>query len=127
MKLFKSCRPDYKDGEQKRDFLYVKDAAEMTLFFAFGNGSAAGLFNLGSGEANSWLSLVSAVFAALEREPEIEFIDMPPEMRERYQYFTCADISKLRSAGYDRAVTPLGDAVRDCVRNYLASGRRLGG
>ncbi len=127
VKLFKSYRKDFKDGEQKRDFLYVKDAVEMTLFFAFGNPAAAGLYNIGSGEPQSWLALVSAVFTALGREPEIEFIEMPPELRGRYQYFTRADISKLRSAGYDRPVLSLDQAVRDTVQNYLAPGRRLGG
>lgn len=127
VKLFKSYRPEYEDGEQKRDFLYVKDAAEMTLFFAFGNSAAAGLYNIGSGEANSWLALASALFAALGREPEIEFIEMPSDLRDRYQYFTRADISKLRSAGYERVVTPLHEAVRDTVRNYLVPGRTLGG
>ena len=127
VRLFKSYRPEYKDGEQKRDFLYVKDAVEMTLFFAFENTTAAGLFNIGSGEANTWLALTSAIFAALGRKPEIEFIEMPPELRDRYQYFTRADISKLRSAGYQRAVMPLEQAVRDTVQNYLMPGRRLGG
>lgn len=125
VKLFKSYRPEYKDGEQKRDFLYVKDAAEMTLFFAFANTTAAGLYNIGSGEANTWLALASALFAALGREPEIEFIEMPSVLRDRYQYFTRADISKLRSAGYGQAVTPLNQAVRDTVQNYLISGHAL--
>ena len=127
MKLFKSYRPDYKDGEQKRDFLYVKDAVEMTLFFAFENSSAAGLYNIGSGEANTWLALGSAIFAALDRAPQIEFVEMPAHLRDKYQYFTRADISKLRAADYRQPVTPLGQAVRDYVQNYLAPGRRLGG
>jgi len=125
MRLFKSGRPEYKDGEQKRDFLYVKDAVEMTLFFVFGNATAAGLYNIGSGEANTWLALAWAIFAALGREPEIEFVEMPMELRDRYQYFTRADISKLRSAGYERVVTPLQEAVRDYVQNYLVPGRAL--
>jgi len=126
VRLFKSYRPEYRDGEQKRDFLYVKDAVEMTLFFAFKNTAAAGLYNIGSGEANTWLALASAIFAALGRKPEIEFIEMPSELRDKYQYFTRADISKLRSAGYGEAVMPLDQAVRDTVQNYLALGRRLG-
>jgi len=126
-RLFKSYRKEYKDGEQKRDFLYVKDAVEMTLFFAFGNTAAAGLFNIGSGEANTWLALTSAIFTALGRKPEIEFIEMPSELRDRYQYFTRADISKLRSAGYEQAVMPLDHAVRDTVQNYLVRGLGLGG
>lgn len=125
VRLFKSYRPDYKDGEQKRDFLYVKDAVEMTLHFAFGNPAAAGLFNVGSGEARTWLELVGALFAAMGKKPEVEFIEMPENLRERYQYFTRADISKLRGSGYARPVTPLAEAVRDYVQNYLAPGRGL--
>ncbi|MBI3312426.1 MAG: ADP-glyceromanno-heptose 6-epimerase [Candidatus Omnitrophica bacterium] len=126
-RLFKSYRPDYKDGEQKRDFLCVKDAAEMTLHFALENPAAGGLYNVGSGQAHTWLELVGALFAALGRKPEIEFIEMPAEIRERYQYFTQADISKLRGTGYVKPVTPLAEAVRDTVQNYLVPGRRLGG
>ena len=126
MKLFKSHRPGYGDGEQKRDFLYVKDAVEMTLHFAFGNPRAAGLYNVGSGTASTWLALAGAIFAALNRPPAIEFIEMPVELREKYQYFTWADIAKLRAAGYTRPVTPLADAVRDYVVNYLVRGRQLG-
>ena len=126
VQLFKSHRPDYRDGEQKRDFLYVKDAVEMTLHFAEGGVRAGGLYNLGSGEAHTWLSLVRAVFAALGREPRIEFIEMPATLRDKYQYFTQADISKLRASGYARPVTPLAEAVRDYVQNYLAPGKRLG-
>ena len=125
VRLFKSHRDDFKDGEQKRDFLYVKDAVEMTLFFAFENLAAAGLFNVGSGEANTWRALAAALFAALGREPKVEFIEMPAELRDQYQYFTQADISKLRTVGYRQPVTPLGEAVRDYVQNYLARGCRL--
>jgi ADP-L-glycero-D-manno-heptose 6-epimerase len=124
--LFKSYDPRYKDGCQMRDFLYVKDAVEMTIHFAEKGGSAGGLFNLGSGEANTWLTLAGAIFAALGREPRIEFIDMPEALRAKYQYYTKADISKLRASGYDRPVTPLSEAVSDYVRNYLVPGKRLG-
>jgi len=126
VKLFKSHRPDFRDGEQQRDFLYVKDAVEMTLHFAEGAAQAGGLYNLGSGEANTWLTLTQAIFAALGRPPQIEFIEMPEIMRGKYQYFTQADITKLRLTGYERRVTPLSDAVRDYVQNYLATDRRLG-
>jgi ADP-L-glycero-D-manno-heptose 6-epimerase len=126
VQLFRSHRPDYRDGEQQRDFLYVKDAVEMTLHFAEGGFRAGGLYNLGSGEASTWLTLVRAVFAALGREPRIEFIDLPPALRDRYQYYTRADISKLRDSGYTRPVTPLPEAVRDYVQNYLVPGKRLG-
>jgi ADP-L-glycero-D-manno-heptose 6-epimerase len=126
VQLFKSHRPDYKNGEQRRDFLYVKDAVEMTLHFAERGGSASGLFNLGSGEANTWLTLAGAIFAALGREPRIDFIEMPEALRAKYQYYTKADISKLRASGYEQPITPLADAVADYVRNYLVPGRRLG-
>lgn len=126
VRLFKSHRPDYRDGEQKRDFLYVKDAVEMTLHFAFGNPQSGGLYNIGSGEANTWLTLASAIFAALKRPPLIQFIDMPVELRAKYQYFTWADITKLRATGYTRPLTPLAEAVRDYVQNYLVRGRKLG-
>ena len=126
IKLFKSYDPRYKDGAQMRDFLYVKDAVEMTLHFAEKGCAANGLFNLGSGEASTWLALAGAIFAALGREPKVEFIDMPEALRARYQYYTKADISKLRASGYDRPVTPLAEAVADYVRNYLATGKKLG-
>jgi ADP-L-glycero-D-manno-heptose 6-epimerase len=126
VQLFKSHRPDYRDGEQKRDFLYVKDAVEMTLHFAEAGASAGGLFNLGSGEANTWLTLTRAIFSALDRPAEIEFVPMPDILRDKYQYFTQADISKLRETGYDRAMTPLTESVKDYVQNYLVPGRKLG-
>lgn len=125
IRLFKSHRPDYKDGEQMRDFLYVKDAVNMTLHLA-SRPVVSGLFNIGSGEAHTWIELAAAVFAALGREPAIEFIEMPEAIRDKYQYFTQADIGKLRSKGYKEAVTPLGDAVADYVQNYMAPGRHLG-
>jgi ADP-L-glycero-D-manno-heptose 6-epimerase len=125
VQLFKSYREDYADGQQQRDFLYVKDAVAMTLHLA-SSPLAAGLFNIGSGVASSWVELVDAIFAALERKPEIEFIEMPGELREKYQYHTCANVSRLRSTGYEDEVTTLGAAVGDYVMNYLADGRRLG-
>jgi ADP-L-glycero-D-manno-heptose 6-epimerase len=123
--LFKSYRPDYRDGEQKRDFLYVKDAVAMTLHLA-ATPSARGVFNIGSGHAHSWNEMARALFAALDLPPRIEYIEMPAAIREQYQYFTQADIGKLRDAGYDRAITPLGEAVRDYVLNYLLPGKSLG-
>jgi ADP-L-glycero-D-manno-heptose 6-epimerase len=124
--LFKSYHPDFKDGEQQRDFLYVKDAVEMTLHFAENATHAGGLYNLGSGEANTWLALTRAIFAALDREPAIDYIDMPEILRGKYQYFTRAEITKLRDTGYDRAMTPLAGAVRDYVQNHLVTGKKLG-
>ncbi len=126
IRLFKSYDPKYPDGGQMRDFLYVKDAVEMTLHFAEKGSAAGGLFNLGSGEANTWLTLAGAIFGALGRQPKIAFIEMPEALRAKYQYYTKADISKLRASGYDRPITPLADAVADYVRNYLVPGRRLG-
>jgi len=126
IELFKSYDPRYKDGGQMRDFLYVKDAVEMTLHFAEGGASATGLYNLGSGQANTWMTLAGAIFGALGQEPKIQFIDMPETLRAKYQYYTLADISKLRATGYQRPVTPLTDAVGDYVKNYLVPGKRLG-
>jgi ADP-L-glycero-D-manno-heptose 6-epimerase len=126
VQLFKSHKPEYKDGEQMRDFLYVKDAVEMTIHFADHAPKAGGLYNLGSGEANTWLTLARAIFAALGREPVIDFIDMPEILRGKYQYYTRADIAKIRATGYARAMTPLAEAVRDYVQGYLATGKKLG-
>lgn len=125
IRLFKSHNPDYQDGEFGRDFLYVKDAAEMTIFLAE-NEAAHGIFNLGSGVANTWLELARAIFAAMNQPTEIEFIDMPETIRNNYQYFTRADIGKLRAAGFELNLTPLSEAVSDYVKNYLSTGQRLG-
>jgi len=125
VQLFKSHRPDFRDGEQKRDFLYVKDAVNMTLFLG-AHPMSGGLYNLGSGLAQSWFQLVTAIFAAWGRPPRIEFIDMPESLRAKYQYYTCADISKLRALGYTDPITPLEHSVADYVKNYLAQGKLLG-
>jgi len=124
IRLFKSYRKDFRDGEQKRDFLYVKDAVAMTLHLAV-NKKAGGLFNIGSGQARTWIDLANAVFAALGKKPKIEFIEMPETIRDKYQYFTQADISKLRAAGYKEKITSLENAVADYVKNYLAPDKRL--
>jgi ADP-L-glycero-D-manno-heptose 6-epimerase len=123
VRLFKSYRPEYADGEQCRDFLYVKDAAEMTLFLA--DHRATGIVNVGSGRASTWLELVTPVFQALDLPVRIEFIPMPDDLRSKYQYCTRASLETLRSLGYDRPITPLDDAVRDYVRNYLVPDKRL--
>ena len=125
VQLFKSHRPDYKDGEQMRDFLYVKDAVNMTIFLA-NQPLAGGLYNLGSGEAHTWMELTHAIFAALNKPANIEFVDMPATLQAKYQYYTCADISKLRALGYKDPLTPLGHSVADYVRNYLVTGKMLG-
>lgn len=125
MSLFKSYRPEYRDGEQERDFIYVKDAVAMTLHLAETK-QANGLFNIGSGAARSWLDLAHALFAALDREPVIEFMEMPENIRSQYQYHTCADITRLRATGYEQPITSLEKAVEDYVRNYLVTGKHLG-
>ena len=124
IRLFKSYRSDFRDGEQKRDFLYVKDAVAMTLHLAASK-RAGGLFNIGCGKARTWLDLARAVFAALKRKPKIEFIEMPETIRDKYQYFTQANLSRLRAAGYTAPITSLEDAVSDYVRNYLVPDKRL--
>jgi ADP-L-glycero-D-manno-heptose 6-epimerase len=124
IRLFKSYRKDFRDGEQKRDFLYVKDAVAMTLHLA-ANKKAGGLFNIGSGEARTWIALANSVFAALGKKPKIEFIEMPETIRDKYQYFTQADISRLRAAGYREKITSLENAVADYVQNYLIPDNRL--
>lgn len=125
VKLFKSYRPDYPDGGQKRDFLYVKDAVAMTLHLACTK-KAGGLYNIGSGEAHTWLELVHPIFEALGREARIEFIEMPEALRSQYQYFTQADISKLLATGYKAGVTSLRDAVMDYVSHYLVPRKHFG-
>lgn len=124
IRLFESYRPDYGDGEQVRDFIYVKDAVEMTLFF-MENRRANGLFNIGTGRARSWNDVARAMFKALEREPSIEYIPMPEALRDKYQYYTCADTEKLRAAGCTHQCMTLEEAVSDYIRNYLDNGARL--
>jgi ADP-L-glycero-D-manno-heptose 6-epimerase len=124
IRLFKSYRKEYRDGEQMRDFLYVKDAVAITLHLA-ANKSACGLFNIGSGSARTWIDLAKAVFAAMDRNPNIQFIEMPEAIRDKYQYFTQANISRLRDTGYKSPITTIEDAVADYVRNYLVPDKRL--
>ncbi|MFA6173667.1 MAG: ADP-glyceromanno-heptose 6-epimerase [Kiritimatiellales bacterium] len=119
VKLFKSHRPDYGDGKQVRDFVYVKDAVEQTLWFG-DHKNVSGVFNCGTGQPRTWVDLVSAVFSAMGRKPNIRFIDMPEHLRGKYQYHTQADLTKLRAAGYDRPFTSLEDGVADYVQNFLA-------
>ena len=122
--LFKSYKPPFKDGEQKRDFLYVKDAVAMTIHLSVTRG-ANGLFNLGSGEARTWIDLANGVFAALSRPAQIEFIEMPELIRDKYQYFTQANIEKLKATGYAGPKFTLEQAVTDYVQNYLVPHRHL--
>lgn len=124
LNLFKSHNPDYADGEFGRDFVYVKDAVDMTLHFM--ENEIGGLFNIGSGRMQTWNELAAAVFTAMNIEPNIEFIDMPENLRGRYQYHTEADLTRIRQSGYTAEITPLSDAVTDYVQNYLLEGRHLG-
>lgn len=118
VELFKSYRPDYADGEQKRDFIYVKDAVAMTLHF-LGRRDGGGLFNCGTGQARSWKDLAMAVFAAMKMPPQIDFIEMPAILQGKYQYFTQAPMEKMRHAGYIAPFTSLEKAVADYVATYL--------
>ena len=121
--LFKSYKPEYADGEQKRDFIYIKDVVDIVCFF-MGHPEQNGIFNVGTGQARSWNDLARALFAAVGRDPLIEYIEMPEHLRPRYQYFTQAETAKLREAGYAKEFTPLEDAVRDYV-TYLKEERTL--
>jgi ADP-L-glycero-D-manno-heptose 6-epimerase len=118
VKLFKSYKEEYPDGGQMRDFIYVKDAVEMTLFF-MDNRDANGIFNVGTGEARTWNDLVKAIFDALGKPVEIEYIEMPQELRGKYQYFTEAKMNKIRQAGYDKPISSIEEGVADYVKNYL--------
>ncbi len=118
VKLFKSYKEEYPDGGQMRDFIYVKDAVEMTLFF-MDNRDANGIFNVGTGKARTWNDLVKAIFDALGKPVEIEYIEMPQELRGKYQYFTEAKMNKIRQAGYDKPISSIEEGVADYVKNYL--------
>jgi ADP-L-glycero-D-manno-heptose 6-epimerase len=125
VRLFKSHRSDYTDGGQLRDFIYVKDAVDMTLFF-LEHPETAGIFNVGTGKARNWNDLAGATFRAMGKTPAIEYIPMPDILRDKYQYFTQADMTKLRNAGYDNPTTSLEDAIADYVQNYLIKDEYLG-
>lgn len=118
IRLFKSHRDDIDHGQQKRDFLYVKDAVDMTLFF-HDNPDVNGIYNVGTGEARPFDDLAAGVFEALDMTVDIEYFDMPEEIRENYQYYTQADLTKLRNAGYDAEISSLEDGIDDYVTNYL--------
>lgn len=123
--LFKSHRPDFKDGEQLRDFIYVKDAVDMALHFM--DNSAGGLFNISTGSARSWNDLVKATFAAMNKPVQISYVDMPESIRNQYQYYTIGDNSKIKNAGYNKPMFTLEEAIDDYVKNYLQTGSYLGG
>jgi ADP-L-glycero-D-manno-heptose 6-epimerase len=125
VELFRSHRPEYRNGEQQRDFLYVKDAVNATIHLAT-HPQAAGIFNIGSGIASTWIDLVTPIFHALDLPVSIQFIDMPEVLRGKYQYRTLADTSRLQSCGWTGPDYTLDAAVRDYVGHYLVSDRRLG-
>jgi ADP-L-glycero-D-manno-heptose 6-epimerase len=118
VKLFRSHRPDFKDGQQLRDFIYVKDLVDVCLFLMHKQ-PKSGLYNLGTGKARSFLDLAKAVFAALHLAENIDFVDTPVDIRDKYQYFTEANMTKLHKAGYEKPFTSLEDGVKDYVQNYL--------
>jgi ADP-L-glycero-D-manno-heptose 6-epimerase len=118
LRLFKSHNPEYGDGCQKRDFIYVRDAVRAVLFF-LDNPSVSGIFNVGAGNARTWLDLANAMFAAFEMEPVIDFIDMPEILRDKYQYYTQADITKLKKAGFKTEPASIEEAVREYIQDYL--------
>ena len=124
MKLFRSHNANFKDGEQMRDFVYVKDVTEVLYFFMH-HRKDSGLYNLGSGEARTFLDLADNTFRALGREPQITFIPTPEDIRDKYQYFTEANMNKLRSIGYTKPFHTLEEGVADYVTNYLVSGSYL--
>jgi len=119
VRLFRSRRADYTDGGQLRDFIYVKDCVAV-ISWLLGNAGVSGLFNVGTGAARSWLDLANALFKAANQPPRIEFIDMPPELVEKYQYFTQAHVDRLRAAGYRDPFTTLEAGVADYVQQYLS-------
>ena len=117
MQLFKSYRREYGHGEQKRDFIYVKDAVDVVMFFV-NNPNVNGIFNVGTGQARTWNDLASALFSAVGKERNIEYVEMPEILKDKYQYFTEAEMTKLRKAGYQKSFIELETAVRDYIQ-YL--------
>jgi ADP-L-glycero-D-manno-heptose 6-epimerase len=127
VKLFKSYNEKYEDGKQMRDFCYIKDAINM-FFYLLSNfkNVEKGLYNIGTGKAHTWLELITPIFEALNLKTNIEFIEMPEELKEKYQYFTQADITKLKRNGYRNEITDISDAVKDYVLNYIKPKKYLG-
>ncbi|MDD4201988.1 MAG: ADP-glyceromanno-heptose 6-epimerase [Candidatus Omnitrophica bacterium] len=121
--LFRSYKEAYKDGEQKRDFIYVKDAIDV-MFFFFSHQDRSGIYNLGTGQAKTWNDIAFAMFKAVGKKPNIEYIEMPEYLKEKYQYFTEAKINKLRDAGYLKEFTPLEQAIKDYA-DYLLESKYL--
>lgn len=124
VKLFRSHNPDYKDGEQLRDFVYVKDLINV-CYFLLHHRKNSGIYNLGSGKARTFVDLAKATFAALNKTPEINFVDTPLDIRDKYQYFTEANMTKLKSIGYSKPFHSLEEGIDDYVKNYLLTQQRL--
>jgi ADP-L-glycero-D-manno-heptose 6-epimerase len=124
MKLFRSHNPKYQDGCQLRDFVYVKDVSDVVLFL-MQHRKDSGIYNLGTGKARTFLALVKATFKAMNKPENIEFIDTPEDIRDKYQYFTEAKMAKLRSIGFEKPFTSLEEGVEDYVKNFLMKGRRI--
>lgn len=120
VRLFKSHRPDYADGGQLRDFVHVRDCVDVVLWL-LERGDIDGIFNVGSGQARSFADLMAALYHAVGREPAIDYVDMPDHLRAKYQYFTQADLTRLRAAGYTAPMTGLEDGVSDYVRSFLSA------
>ena len=125
VRLFKSLNPKFKDGEQMRDFVYIKDAVDMTLFFV-DHPDKNGIFNVGSGKARTWNDLVNSLFKAVGKPNNIEYIDLPKHLTDKYQYFTEANLSKIKGIGYNKPITSLEDGVTDYVKNFLLNNSYLG-
>jgi ADP-L-glycero-D-manno-heptose 6-epimerase len=118
LKLFRSHNPEYKDGEQMRDFVYVMDVLDVLMYLMLKRKDSA-IYNLGSGTANTFRHLAESVFAAMGKEPKIDFIDTPADIRDKYQYYTCANMQKLIRSGYDKPFTSLEQGIESYVQNYL--------
>jgi len=122
VKLFRSHKPEFKDGHQLRDFIYVKDVVDV-IYFLMNLKEKSGIYNLGTGKARTFLDLAKATFKAMDRKPEIEFIDTPADIREKYQYFTEAPMEKLRKAGYDKPFYSLEEGIEEYVQEFLMNHR----
>lgn len=122
MKLFRSHRPDFEDGKQLRDFVYVKDVVDV-IWFLKQKTAPSGIYNLGTGTARSFLDLANATFQAMQKQANIDFIDTPADIRDKYQYFTEANMQKLRNAGYSKEFYSLEEGIEEYVQGYLVTGK----
>ncbi|MFN3551149.1 MAG: ADP-glyceromanno-heptose 6-epimerase [Endomicrobiia bacterium] len=124
VRLFKSYLSEYKDGEQLRDFIYIKDAVEMTFYF-YENKNLSGIYNIGTGQPHSFNQLVYAVFKSLNLTPQIEYIDMPENIKKQYQYYTKAEMNKLFSKGYKKPITDFDFSIDEYVKKYISQNKYL--